>query len=169
MSCKLLNITVQTAMIKFWSKFRIQILWYSLTRDNSFLITPSQFVWRKQENLSSSTSRHINNSLSVYVFLNSELNNGGMKVQVKRTSKSYFLSPKKKKNKKVEGLASSAWNFLKLPVQVCRSAYIPFFKINALIFCCSIFFEECLNPQIGIKTMINEYNVDYHPIPLELI
>ena len=99
MSCKLLNITVQTAMIKFWSKFRIQILWYSLTRDNSFLITPSQFVWRKQENLSSSTSRHINNSLSVYVFLNSELNNGGMKVQVKRTSKSYFLSPKKKKNK----------------------------------------------------------------------
>ena len=46
--------------------------------------------------------RHINNSLNVYLFLDSELqlgkskefNNECMKVQVKRAFKSYFLSPK---------------------------------------------------------------------------
>ena len=52
-------------------------------------------------------------------------------------------------------------------MQVCRGAYICF-RINAPIFCCSIFFEECLNPQIRISKMVNEHTVDYHPSPSEL-
>ena len=83
------NSSVQTAMIskpmiKFWSKFHIQILWYSFTRDNRCRVTPSQSLSGKQENPFSSASRHINNSFSVYLFLDSELNNGRIKVQVKR-------------------------------------------------------------------------------------
>ena len=54
------------------------------------------------------------------------------------------------------------------PIQVCRVAFIPYFKINAPIFCCSIFFEECFNPQVRINKMVNEYTVDYHPSPSEL-
>ena len=65
-------------MIKFWSKFHIQILWYSFTSDSRFLLTPSQSLPGK----SSSASGHINSILSVYIFLDSELNNGAMKVQV---------------------------------------------------------------------------------------
>ena len=60
--------TISKAFIKFWSKFHIQILWYNLTRDNSFLLTPSQSLSGKQEKSSPSTSRHPNNSLSVYLF-----------------------------------------------------------------------------------------------------
>ena len=78
-------------MIKFWSKFLIQILWYSFTIDNTSLLIPSQSTPGKQENPSSSVSRH--NSFSVYFFLSSELSNGGIKVQVK-----LFLSPKKQQD-----------------------------------------------------------------------
>ena len=76
------TVTISKAMIKFWSKFHIQILWYNFTKDNSFLLTPSQSLPGKQESPSSSVSRHINNSVSVYVFLDSELNNGRVEVQV---------------------------------------------------------------------------------------
>ena len=34
-------------MIKFWSKFHFQILWYSFTWDNRFLVTPSLISYRK--------------------------------------------------------------------------------------------------------------------------
>ena len=81
-----------------------------------------------------------------------------------RAFKSYFLSLKKTIKKQT----SSAWIFLQPPMQVCRSAYIPNFKINAPIFCCPLFFKEYLNPQVRINKMINEHNVDYHPNPLEL-
>ena len=72
------NSTVQTAatsvaMIKFWSKFNIQILCYSFTWDNRFLLTPFQSFPGKQENPSSSASKHINHILSLYPFLDSEL------------------------------------------------------------------------------------------------
>ena len=33
---------ISKAIIKFWSKFQIQILWYSFTRDHSFPLTPFQ-------------------------------------------------------------------------------------------------------------------------------
>ena len=37
---------------------------------------------------------------------------------------------------------------------MCIGAYIPYFKINAPIFCCFIFFEECLNSQVRIYKMV---------------
>ena len=59
-------------MIKCWSKFHIQILWYSFTRQNRFPLTPSQSFSGKQENPSSSASRHVNNSVCMYFFHDSE-------------------------------------------------------------------------------------------------
>ena len=76
-------------------KLHIKILWYSFSRNSRFLLTPSQFHPGKQESSSSCASRHINNSLSMYLFLDSELNNGGKKVQVKRAFKSFFCHQKK--------------------------------------------------------------------------
>ena len=111
--------TISKTMIKFWSKLHIQILRYSFTRNNFFLLTPSQSLPGKHENLSSSVSRHISNSLSMYLFLDSELSNGGKKVQVKKVIKKQ---------------TGSAWNFLQPPIQVCRSAYIPYLKGQRLHF-----------------------------------
>ena len=101
------NSTLQTAtisktMVKCWSKFHIQMLCHSFTRDNSFLLT-SQSPPGKQEKPFNSVFRH-NSSLSVYLFFNSELYPGkskdfneGIISQVKRAFKSYFLSPKNNK------------------------------------------------------------------------
>ena len=47
-----------------------------------------------------------------------------------------------------------------------RCAYIPYFKINAPIFCCPLFFKEYLNPHVMINKM--EHTVDYHHCPSEL-
>ena len=38
--------------------------------------------------------------------------------------------------KKQKGLV---WNFLQHSIQVCRGAYIPYFKIVTIIFCCLFF------------------------------
>ena len=100
-------------MIQFWSKFHIQVIWCSFNRDNRFILTFSHSLPGKQENPFSIISRHINNSLSVYLFLYSKLNNEGMIVHVKRVFKSYFLSRKQ---------TGSAWNFLLPPAQLCRVA-----------------------------------------------
>ena len=51
-------------------------------------------------------------------------------------------------------------------MQVCRGAYIPYFKIIAPIFCCFIFLER-LNPQFRINKMANKHTVNYHPSPSE--
>ena len=109
-------------MIKFSSKFHIQILWFSITRDNRFLLTPSQPLPGEQENTSSSVSRHFSNSLSVYFFLDSELTNGRRKVQVKRAFKGYFFVTKKTKN--AERLFMKFSSTFKTSVQ--RSLYLPF-------------------------------------------
>ena len=53
-------------------------------------------------------------------------------------------------------------------MQVSRDAYINCFKINASIFCCPLFLEEYLNPQLRINKMVNKHTVDYHPSPLPL-
>ena len=71
------------------NKFQIHVLCYSYTRDESFPLNPYQSSSRK---LYPRASRHINNSLTVHLFLNSEmqlckskeLNNLGMKVQLKK-------------------------------------------------------------------------------------
>ena len=109
-------------MIKFSSKFHIQILWFSFTRDNRFLLTPSQPLPGEQENTSSSVSRHFSNSLSVYFSLDSELTNGRMKVQVKRVFKGYFFVTKK--TKKAERLFMKFSSTSNTSVQ--RSLYLPF-------------------------------------------
>ena len=36
--------------------------------------------------------------------------------------------------------------FLQPPIQVCRGAYIPYFKINTTVFCCPLFIKNYLNP-----------------------
>ena len=163
------NSTMQTAMIskaiiKFWSKFHIQMLWYSFIRHKKFLQTPSQYLPGKQENLSSSASRHINNSLSVYFFLDSELDNGGMKVEVKRDFEKYFVSPKNLRKQ-----AGSAWYLSNLQYKCAEVPIWPISKSKPPIFCCSIFSEECLNPHVWINKMVNGHTVDYHSIPSELI
>ena len=53
-------------------------------------------------------------------------------------------------------------------IQVCRSAYIPYFKINTPIFYCLFVYKEYLNPQVRINKIGNEHTVDYHPSPSKL-
>ena len=48
-------------------------------------------------------------------------------------------------------------------------AYIPYFIINPPIFCCPLFSENHLNPQVRINKMVSKHTVDYHPIPSQLI
>ena len=77
----------------------------------------------------------------MYLFLYSELNNEGMKVEVQRTFKSYFLSPKKQQESR---------NFPEI--------------------CMKFFSDICmkyLNPQVRINKMLNEHNVYYHRTPSE--
>ena len=50
----------------------------------------------------------------------------------------------------------------------CRGPYIPYFKISAPIFCCSIIFEECVNLPVKINKMVNEHTFNYHPRLSEL-
>ena len=87
-----------------------------------------------------------------------------MKVQLKKVFESYFFVTKKT----VKRQTDSAWNFFQPPIQVCRGTSIPYFKINTPIFCCSLFFEEYLNPQVRMNKVVNEHTVDYHPSPSEL-
>ena len=63
--------TISKAIFKFTSKFYIQNLWHSFIRDNSFLQTPTKSP-RENKKPSPSASRHINNSLNVYLLLCSE-------------------------------------------------------------------------------------------------
>ena len=64
--------------------------------------------------------------------------------------------------KVIKKQTGSACNFLQPPIQA-------YFKINSLIFCCPIFFEEYLNPLVRINKMVNEHTVDYHPSLSKLI
>ena len=82
---------------------------------------------------------------------------------VKRAFKNYFCHQKNDKRQ-----TGFTWNFLQPPVQVCRCVCIPYFKLNAPIFCCPHFFEEYLNHQVRINKMVNEHTVDYHPSPAVL-
>ena len=72
-------------------------------------------------------------------------------------------------HKKVrEKQTSSGWNFFQPPIPVCRGGYIPHFKINAPIFCCPLFSENYLNPQVRINKMVNRHTVHHHPSPSQL-
>ena len=52
---------------------------------------------------------------------------------------------------------------------MCRGVYIDYLKTNPPIFCCSLFSENYLNPQVKINKMVNKHTVDYHPSPSQLI
>ena len=54
-------------------------------------------------------------------------------------------------------------------IPVCRGVSIPHFKINPLIFCCPLFSENYLNPQVRINKIVNKHTADYHPSPSQLI
>ena len=55
--------------------------------------------------------------------------------------------------------------FSSCPLEVCRGTSIPYFKVNAIIFCCYLYCKEYLNSQVLIAKLINEHSVDYHPSP----
>ena len=88
-----------------------------------------------------------------------------MKLQVKRAFKSYFFVTKKVIKKQ----AGSAWKLLQPLIPVCGGAYIPSFNISVPFFCCTLFSENYLNPQVRINKMVNKHTVDYHHIPSQLI
>ena len=54
-------------------------------------------------------------------------------------------------------------------IPVWRGVYIRYFKINPPIFCCPLFSENYLNPQVRINKMENKHTVDDHPSPSQLI
>ena len=89
-----------------------------------------------------SPSRHINNSFSVYHFLDSEsqlgkskeLNNQAMKVHVKRAFISHSFLLQKKKSR--QALHEIFFN----PKYSCEAgASTPYFKIQHPLFCCLLF------------------------------
>ena len=93
-----------------------------------------------------------------------EFKNQGMKGKFKRPFKSYIFCQKKKKKKKIIKTRYRLWmKFSSTPKNLFRGAYIPNFKINALIFCCFLFFEEDLNSQIRMNKMVKKLTDDYHP------
>ena len=136
-------------MLKLWSKFQIQIVCYSFTRDHSFILPP----WK----ILSQTSVHINDSLSMYLSLDSELypgkskefNNQRIKIQVKRAFvKSYFFLQKSSNNnnKKADRLCIK---FLQPSLQVCRSADVPispFSKSTPILSTTLILFRRVSQP-----------------------
>ena len=52
---------------------------------------------------------------------------------------------------------------------MCRGVYIHYFKINFPVFCCTLFSEYYLNPQVRINKMPNKHTINYHSSPSQLI
>ena len=65
-----------------------------------------------------------------------------MKVQVKRAFQSYSFSVSLKNNKK-DRLFMKVFSTL---IQMCRSASIPYFKVNAHFYFWILFFKKNRNP-----------------------
>ena len=78
------------------------------------------------------TSRHINNILKVYLFLDSEpqlgkskeLNNQGMIAEAKRVFKSHSFTKNTRKRDRL------CLKFFSKTIQLCRGVSIPYLKIN---------------------------------------
>ena len=54
-------------MIKFWSKFHIQIFWYNFTRDNRFLLTARSLSQENMKKLPPAPLDIVTSAL-VYIF-----------------------------------------------------------------------------------------------------
>ena len=127
------------------------------------LLLPSGKLLPKLSHLFPLGTQASNSSLNMYLFLNSELqlgkskeiNNQGIKVQVKIAFKSYsfiFVTKMQKKQNKKETnkpnkQTNSAWNFLQPSRQMCRGVSLPYFNISTTIFYDPLLFENYLNPR----------------------
>ena len=94
-----------------------------------------------------------------------EFNNERMKVQVKRTFKSYFLCHQKS-NKKADRLCVTFTLTSSTSVQRCL---YPPFQNQSPIFCFPLFSENYLYHQGRINKMVKKHTVNYHPSPSQLI
>ena len=151
---------------KFWSIFHIQNLWYSFTRDNSFLQT---FTSLSQKNPSTNTSRHINNITALVcifsLILNCSLANqknsimNGWKCRSKGLLKLFFCH--QKSNKKADRLCMKVSSTSNTRVQSCL---YPLFQNQYPHFMFSLFSENYLNPQVKINKMV-KHTVYYRSSP----
>ena len=134
------------------SKFQIQIIWYCFTKNHSSLFPLNL----SQENPSPRTSRHISSSLSVYLFLNSELYLG----------KSNNSIIKECKNRSTEHSKATFCHkkFHEEADRLCVKLSSAL-DISGSFFYCLLFFEEYLNRQVRINKMVNELTVNYQPSP----
>ena len=105
------------AVIKFWSKFQIQILWYSFTRDNRFVLTPSQSLLKNRKILPPAP---VDTSTTALVRTFSSILNSVMlewKYKSRELLKAIFLSPKN--NKKADRFCMKCSSNFNTSVQRC--------------------------------------------------
>ena len=93
----------QSRLVKPWFSFDLNFIFKSygtglLERTGSYKPLLSFFQEKNRRTPSFSASRHVSSSLSMYLFQDFYDSNGGVKVQVKRAFKIYFLSRKNNKN-----------------------------------------------------------------------
>ena len=104
-------------MIKFWSKFHIQILWYSFTRDTMFLLMLSQSL---PENRKTLPPAPLDISATTLVCIFSSILNTvmeGWKYRSRELLKTIFCRQKTRKQ------TDSTWDSLQPSLQVCSGAY----------------------------------------------
>ena len=145
--------TISKSIIQFWSKFHIQILWYSFTRGSRFLLTPSQSLPGKHGKLPPAT---VDTSTTALLCIFSSLLNSvmeGWKCRSRELWKAIFMSRKNRQTDRFD-LRKVFFNFYHKCAEVPIS---PISKSTSPILCCFIFFKKCLNPQVLIKKMLNKH------------
>ena len=126
-------------MVKFSSKFHFQILWYSFTGDDWFLLTPFLISPRKilpPAPLDTSTTALLCIFSSI---LNSKIE--GWKYRSRELLKAIFFPSKKKK--KTLRKQTFSWNLHEIFFRHLHEMYQ-------------------INPQVRINKMVNKHIVDYH-------
>ena len=96
--------------------------------------------------------------MKVVVGKSKEFSNERMKVQVKRSIKSFFFCHQKSRETLHE-------IFFSLQYPQCLYNHFP--PIPP-IFCCPLFSENYLNSEVRINKMVNKHTFDYHPSPSQL-
>ena len=147
-------------MIKFWSKFHIEIFRYSFTRDKKFLLTPSHFLPGKQEKIPLTPLNTLTTAL-VCIFssiLNSVME--GWKYRSKELLKAIFCH-QKNNNKKADRLYMKFSSTLNTNVQRCLN---PLLQNQRRHFLLVHLFRRMSQPS---SQLLNEHMVDYHPSPSE--
>ena len=117
------------------------------------------FLYGKINRLPEAVSGHISINLSMYLFPDSEswlgkskeFNNQRMKV--KRAFKNYSFSVTKKNNRKTDRFCMKISSSPNASVQSC----LNFTFQNQALICFPVFFEEYVNFQDSINTMVKEH------------